>query len=102
MNDLANTVSANGTVANSTVANSTVTNGSFAATVSPPTSMSESLNQLKWTVAERCTDAAQRIGKPLLFGMTTSLMLQAVPLPASHDLEPDILHTVASSHRQRI
>lgn len=97
MNDLANTISANGTVANSTVAN-----GSFAATVSPSSSMSESLNQLRWTVAERCTEAAQRIGKPLLFGMTTSLMLQAVPLPSSHDLEPDILHTVASSHRQRI
>lgn len=43
--------------------------------------MSENLTQRKREMLKRCTDAAQQLGKPVLFGMTTSLILQSVPLP---------------------
>ena len=43
--------------------------------------MSETLTQRKREILKRCTDAAQQLGKPVLFGMTTSLILQSVPLP---------------------
>ncbi|PLS29150.1 hypothetical protein Uis4E_0728 [Bifidobacterium parmae] len=36
-----------------------------------------------------------------MFGMTTSLMLQSVPLPATCDLDTSLLHTVSSTKRRR-
>lgn len=68
----------------------------------PSASMTENLAQRKRDITKRCTEAAQRAGKPLLFGMTTSLLLQAVPLPAECNLDLTALHTVASSHRKRL
>ena len=47
--------------------------------------MSETLTQRKREMLKRCTDAAQQLGKPVLFGMTTSLILQSVPLPKDCD-----------------
>ena len=44
--------------------------------------MSESLAQRKRDMVARCTEEAKRAGKKLLFGMTTSLALQSVPIPA--------------------
>ena len=68
--------------------------------VSP--AMSETLTQRKREILKRCTDAAQQLGKPVLFGMTTSLILQSVPLPKDCDLNATELHTVSDSHRTRI
>ena len=64
--------------------------------------MSETLTQRKREILKRCTDAAQQLGKPVLFGMTTSLILQSVPLPKDCDLNATELHTVSDSHRTRI
>lgn len=64
--------------------------------------MSETLTQRKREMLKRCTDAAQQLGKPVLFGMTTSLILQSVPLPKDCDLNATELHTVSDSHRTRI
>ena len=58
--------------------------------------MSETLTQRKREMLKRCTDAAQQLGKPVLFGMTTSLILQSVPLPKDCDLNATELHTVLS------
>ena len=60
--------------------------------VSP--AMSETLTQRKREMLKRCTDAAQQLGQPVLFGMTTSLILQSVPLPKDCDIDPAELHTV--------
>ena len=67
--------------------------------VSP--AMSETLTQRKREMLKRCTDAAQQLGQPVLFGMTTSLILQSVPLPKDCDIDPAELHTVSDSHRTR-
>ena len=64
--------------------------------------MSETLTQRKREMLKRCTDAAQQLGQPVLFGMTTSLILQSVPLPKDCDINPAELHTVSDSHRTRI
>ena len=64
--------------------------------------MSETLTQRKREMLKRCTDAAQQLGQPVLFGMTTSLILQSVPLPKDCDIDPAELHTVSDSHRTRI
>ena len=62
--------------------------------------MSETLTQRKREILKRCTDAAQQLGKPVLFGMTTSLILQSVPLPKDCDLNATELHTVSDAkHR---
>ena len=58
--------------------------------------MSESLAQRKRDMVARCTEEAKRAGKKLLFGMTTSLALQSVPIPADCDLDSAKLHTVSS------
>lgn len=58
--------------------------------------MSESLAQRKRDMVAHCTEEAKRAGKKLLFGMTTSLALQSVPIPADCDLDSAKLHTVSS------
>ncbi|MBW3087191.1 DUF559 domain-containing protein [Bifidobacterium sp. 82T24] len=49
-----------------------------------------------------CTEAAKRAGTKMLFGMQTSLMLQAIPVPSRCDLDDEILHTVARDWKRRI
>ncbi len=63
--------------------------------------MSESLAQRKRDMVARCTEEAKRAGKKLLFGMTTSLALQSVPIPADCDLDSAKLHTVSSVKSKR-
>lgn len=63
--------------------------------------MNENLIQRKRAMIERCTAAAKVHGQPMLFGMTTSLILQGVPLPEC-DLDAEMLHTVCSSTGRRI
>ncbi|WP_236034497.1 endonuclease domain-containing protein [Bifidobacterium saguinibicoloris] len=70
-------------------------------TVDAAASMQESLAQRKREVTRLCVEEAMRLDRRLLFGMTTSLMLQQVPVPASFDLDPRMLHTVSSSERRR-
>lgn len=65
-------------------------------------SMNESLTWRRLDTLQRCTDEAKRLGRQLLFGMTTSLALQLVPFPAECDLESDALHTVSSAKNRRI
>lgn len=63
--------------------------------------MSESLAQRKRDMVAHCTEEAKRAGKKLLFGMTTSLALQSVPIPADCDLDSAKLHTVSSVKSKR-
>ena len=63
--------------------------------------MSESLAQRRRDMVARCTEEAKRAGKKLLFGMTTSLALQSVPIPADCDLDSAKLHTVSSVKSKR-
>ena len=65
-------------------------------------SMSESLDQRKRETIARCIEEAKRLNKKLLFGMTTSLVLQSVPLPVDCDLDESLLHTVSSAKNKRI
>ncbi|WP_241217084.1 hypothetical protein [Bifidobacterium goeldii] len=64
--------------------------------------MSAGLELRRLETIERCTAVAKRLGRPLLFGMTTSLMLQSVPLPEHCNLDMNALHTVSSSKSRRI
>ncbi|NEG56076.1 hypothetical protein GFD21_09990 [Bifidobacterium sp. SMA15] len=64
--------------------------------------MGESLAQRRRDVAQRCTEAARRFRKRLMFGMTTSLALQSVPIPADCSLDTQVLHTVSSTKAKRI
>lgn len=68
---------------------------------SSPT-MTDGLAQRKREIGGRCTAAAQHVGKPILFGMTTSLMLQAVPIPLDCATDAQTLHTVSSSKSKRL
>lgn len=64
--------------------------------------MSESIAQRRRETVQRCTEEAKRLRRKLMFGMTTSLALQSVPLPADCDLELDVLHTVSSTKAKRV
>ncbi|NMM97239.1 hypothetical protein G1C97_0188 [Bifidobacterium sp. DSM 109959] len=64
--------------------------------------MRGNLEQRKRDMQRRCAEAAQRLNSTLLFGMTTSLVLQSVPLPMDCDLDSYELHTVSSSRDQRV
>lgn len=63
--------------------------------------MRESLAQRRRGIIKRCTDVAKSAGKRLLFGMTTSLALQSVPLPDGCDPALPVLHTVSSNDDRR-
>ena len=62
--------------------------------------MTMTLAQRRTVTARQCTAAARAVNKRLLFGMSTSLKLHAVPLPRSCD--DDMLHTVSSSKAKRV
>lgn len=67
--------------------------------------MSVSLADRRQNMIRRCTDAAKSAGTTILFGMTTSLILQAVPVPSGVALANDgeeRLHTVSSSWDKRV
>ncbi|NEG55128.1 hypothetical protein GFD21_04945 [Bifidobacterium sp. SMA15] len=64
--------------------------------------MREGLAQRKRDVVRRCTEAAKTTGHKLMFGMTTSLMLQSVPIPSECDLDTAVLHTVSSNKQRRV
>ncbi|OZG58307.1 hypothetical protein BTIS_0676 [Bifidobacterium tissieri] len=67
--------------------------------------MSVSLADRRQDMIRRCTDAAKSAGTTILFGMTTSLVLQAVPVPsgvASTSVGDERLHTVSSSWDKRV
>ncbi|WP_395955369.1 hypothetical protein [Bifidobacterium myosotis] len=68
----------------------------------PVPAMGESVAQRKRDTARRCTEVAKRLDRRLLFGMTTSLALQSVPLPADCDLDQLALHAVCSTRDKRI
>lgn len=82
--------------------NSTITiNANASTNTSATLPMGESLKQRKRSMIDLCTNTAKLLGQPLLFGLTTSLVLQEVPLPAC-DLDMTALHTVSSSPDKRI
>lgn len=65
------------------------------------TTMTDGLAQRRRDAVRRCTEAATAAGRQLMFGMTTSLMLQSVPLPVACDLDTSLLHTVSSTKQRR-
>lgn len=66
-----------------------------------PPAASDSLAERRRTLIQQCTQATRQIGTRLLFGMTTSLTLQGVPLPRQCDIDDGMLHTVSSSKPRR-
>lgn len=67
---------------------------------SATTPMGMSLAQRRSLTIRQCTAAARSADRCLLFGLSTSLKLHAVPLPRSCD--DDTLHTVSSSRAKRV
>lgn len=65
-------------------------------------SMHESLQQRRLVMERRCTQAARSIGRSVLVGLTTSLVLQCVPIPRDCKLDATGLHAVASTHARRL
>lgn len=59
--------------------------------------MEDSLARRRVEVTQLCIAATIRAKRQLLFGMTTSLELQCVPLPRGCDLDPSALYTVSIS-----
>lgn len=68
----------------------------------PSLSMKDNLARQKSAMLSRCSEAAQRCGRTLLFGMTTSLILQSVPVPSECGINADDLHVTSSSKDRRI
>lgn len=68
----------------------------------PTPTMSENLAQVRKDMIHRCTEAAQDFGHRLMFGMTTSLTLQSIPVPSHCALDLDVLHTVSSVKDKRL
>ncbi|PWG63781.1 hypothetical protein DF196_10060 [Bifidobacterium callitrichidarum] len=64
--------------------------------------MKDGLAQRKSAMLSRCSEAARRCSRTLLFGMTTSLILQSVPVPTGCGLDADELHVTSSSKERRI
>lgn len=67
-----------------------------------PASMSDGLAERKQAVTRECTTLANHVGRPLLFGMTTSLALQAIPLPEHCRLDTDRKHITSSDRDHRV
>lgn len=70
--------------------------------LSRPSSMRQSLAQVRRDTIARCGAEVQAAGRRLMFGMITSLALQSVPLPSDCDLDMSALHVVASLKKLRI
>ncbi|MBW3081111.1 hypothetical protein KIH78_06950 [Bifidobacterium sp. 79T10] len=64
--------------------------------------MGESLAQRRADMVRRCMEQVESLRRPMLFGMTTSLVLQSVPLPDDCPFGTDLLHSVSGSKRKRI
>ncbi|MBT1175857.1 hypothetical protein JS530_10175 [Bifidobacterium sp. LC6] len=66
--------------------------------------MKENLKVRRDQTIEQCTQEARQLNRKLLFGMTTSLALQCVPLPRMQEcaLDTTMLHTIAYSKERRI
>ena len=67
-----------------------------------PPSMAAALADRRAEMTRRCTEAAKKTGAKILFGMQTSLILQAIPTPAQCDLDDSVMHTVATDRGRRI
>nr|WP_226803251.1 hypothetical protein [Bifidobacterium cebidarum] len=77
-------------------------NGDFSVSFPNEGAMRGNLEQRKYDMARRCAEVAQRLGIRLLFGMTTSLILQSVPMPSDCDLDAYELHTVFGARENRV
>lgn len=64
--------------------------------------MGERLAERRQSMIDRCTKAAKRIDKRVLFGMTTALALHGLPMPVGCDLDASVLHTVCGDRSRRI
>ena len=65
------------------------------------TPMTQSLRDRAQDAIMRCAALAWRIGGNVLFGMTTALALQQVPLPEVCDLDAEMLHITSSTPDRR-
>ncbi|WP_236023634.1 hypothetical protein [Bifidobacterium miconis] len=68
----------------------------------PVVAMTQSLAERRRETVQRCADESARLRQRLLFGMTTSLTLQSIPLPSRCDLDMDALHTTSSTGAKRV
>lgn len=68
-------------------------------TLPPP---SQELADRRREILERCLRQTADLKRALLYGMTTSLALQSVPLPRSCDLDTAALHTVSGARERRM
>lgn len=65
------------------------------------TPMTQSLRDRAQDAIMCCAALAWRIGGNVLFGMTTALALQQVPLPEVCDLDAEMLHITSSTPDRR-
>ena len=65
------------------------------------TPMTQSLRDRAQDAIMCCAALAWRIGGNVLFGMTTALALQQVPLPEACDLDAEMLHITSSTPDRR-
>lgn len=68
----------------------------------PVVTMRQSLAELRRGVLARCVAETKAVGRGLMFGMTTSLALQSIPMPSECDIDPSALHVVSSCKKRRI
>ncbi|NEG95654.1 DUF559 domain-containing protein [Bifidobacterium sp. SMB2] len=64
--------------------------------------METTLAMRRKEIVRLCTETAKRVGRGVLFGMQTSLMLQSIPVPFRCDLRDSVLHTVVRPEGKRI
>lgn len=64
--------------------------------------MTQSLAERRRDFVQRCVDESNLLRQRLLFGMTTSLALQSIPLPDRCDLDTTVLHTTSSTGGKRV
>ncbi|MBT1167230.1 hypothetical protein [Bifidobacterium simiarum] len=72
------------------------------ATFNTNATLSEALVIRRQDTLQRCIEATKHSERRILFGLTTALALQMVPIPERCQLDTGMLHSVASTRSRRI
>ncbi|KAB8286742.1 hypothetical protein DSM100688_2179 [Bifidobacterium ramosum] len=64
--------------------------------------LTQSLADRKATATQRCAHLAAQLNQSILFGMTTALELQEIPVPTQCGIDATALHSTASAVAKRI
>ncbi len=67
----------------------------------PTATMFQSLEQIRRQTLQRCTATVGQSDRQLLFGMTTALELQGVPVPSHCNLDTAALHVTVRTRSGR-